>query len=342
MIIVASFETPMVQMLQLLTPDEMREVYRLSGAPFGAPPDEVIRSLARLTGATTLGLFAASTDDVLLDHVGKRLGMPPLLGGLSGIAQRERDILCAYFRLAWEAGDPGRKHRFLRSALACWDHPTLLGPGRPEGMGEDVSEGVQRATLEALGQTNAGLRALALAAAELPLELPAPRPAAPSISIRLGPISVVTPGGGGHAAMFGVLQVLWRARSRRLRDRRAQRDSVETHLAQLEGALDLRRRNLSRVPVPWNRKPVTGLSIAGGALTAILLQSVFGAGEWISFLPAFGLGVGSLMWAVASVAAASPTESDSRVSYLSTQAEACRIQLQNIERDILALEGDML
>ena len=142
--------------------------------------------------------------------------------------------------------------------------------------------------------------------------------------------------------MFGVLQVLWRARSRRLRDRRAQRDSVETHLAQLEGALDLRRRNLSRVPVQWNRKPVTGLSIAGGALTAILLQSVFGAGEWISFLPAFGLGVGSLMWAVASVAAASPTESDSRVSYLSTQAEACRIQLQNIERDILALEGDML
>ncbi|MBM3458687.1 MAG: hypothetical protein FJX77_09175, partial [Armatimonadetes bacterium] len=90
MIIVASIETPMYRTLLQLTPDEMREVTRLAGTSPSAAPEEIIRGLSRRTGAGAWGLFPASTEDVLLDQVGRRLGMAPLLGGPTAIPQRER------------------------------------------------------------------------------------------------------------------------------------------------------------------------------------------------------------------------------------------------------------
>src|SRR5438105_5035365 len=87
----------MLRIRRQLTPEEMRVVAVQCGARAGAAPEEIIRCLSRLCGVFVWGIFPAGSEEVLLDHVGRRLGMTPLPSAAPrALAQRERGIFGCY------------------------------------------------------------------------------------------------------------------------------------------------------------------------------------------------------------------------------------------------------
>ncbi|MBM3458607.1 MAG: hypothetical protein FJX77_08770 [Armatimonadetes bacterium] len=184
------------------------------------------------------------------------------------------------------------------------------------------------------------MRALALATEAVPLYLPRTAAAAPSLSIQIGPLSITGPGGTGHATLFGVLLLLWRARSRRLRDRRLQREALCRHLVGLEEQLSIRQRNVSGLPTPWNLRPASALAVAAGAISACLLQSVVGGTTELALALEFLVGVGSLGWAGFSLALQGGPPPDGRIGQLAGDVEAYRTQIAQVEREIILLDSE--
>src|SRR5262249_25948874 len=156
--------------------------------------------------------------DVLLDHAGRRLGLEPMVGGPHALAIRERAILGSYLRLAWSAAEDSRREAVLKTAVSAWDHPALPPPPYQRDSADGYSPD---AALEWLLQQSAGCRALAIATEKHPLPLPPLE----------GPVfgGMRVPGlsrAGGHESLYEVLLILWRARSRLLRDRRGRRGQL--------------------------------------------------------------------------------------------------------------------
>src|SRR5688572_15763860 len=147
----------MLRVLRQLTAEENRQVAVHCGARPGATPEEIIRALSRVCGALTWGIFPAATDDLLLDHAGRRLGMPPVIGGGSRVlAARERAIFACYLRQAWTSAPPDRRREVLCQAVTRWDNPTLPPPVSPLDEWEDNT---LDAALEALLHHSTGCRA---------------------------------------------------------------------------------------------------------------------------------------------------------------------------------------
>jgi hypothetical protein len=313
----------------------MRQTAAACGVRPGGPPEEVIRALSRACGVSMLGLFPASTDDVLLDHVGRRLGLPPLLGGLSAIVQRERTILAHYLRIAWEAADPPTRRAFLRQALQSWDHSCLPHPTQGVEPPDEASDTVLQATLEVLVQSAAGCRALAVAAASYPMPYPASAAGRGSAwATALGARAHT-----GHAMLYTVLLILWRARARLLIDRRAQRIGLDRQLGQMESFLSVRRRNLQAAPIPWRRNPLSGASVAAGAAAASAISAAVTPPSEFHLLPLL-IGLAGALWATRDLIHRSPSDSDERVMRLEAQIHTYRTRLGQVDRDIAVLESE--
>ncbi len=320
----------MNRILRQLTPEERRQVARHTGARAGAPPEELLKSLSRQCGAYVWGIFPAGTPDLLLDHVGRRLGLPPGSGASRSGTAQERAIFAAYFRQAWDAADPDRRAAILHLALAAWDNPSLP---RPEFLvyGEPHLQGP--AVPEPLLQHSTGCRALAVALETHPLSLPNPFPRDTALRI---PVAWRPT---GHQVLFSVLQVLWRARYRLLRERRARRTELHRQHRQLESLLAVRSRYLSEERASWSRNPHSGLAITGaaGLSAAVHLALASGPGSWI---PAGVVGAAGLAWAVIARLSGSGALADPRAQKLAAQIHSLRHQLVDVEREILALETE--
>jgi hypothetical protein len=321
----------MLRILRQLTPEETRQAAMYCGARPGATPEEIIRCLSRLCGATTWGLFPATTDDVLLDQAGRRLGMPPLVGGPRALTARERAIFACYFRQAWDGATEDRQYAALQQALDFWDSPALPRPALPEEVDDETH---LHPVLESLLQHSTGCRALATAAETVPLPLPSP-------GIPVGPIRVVgSRAAVGHQALYGVLLVLWRARGRILRERRLQRTQLERQLRQLESLATIRRRNLNETPVRWGLNPASGLSVATAAAMSMAVHLAMAAASPATLVPAAMVGAAGLAWSVSAAILGPRGASDARVAQMQAQAQSFRYQLMQIERETLALETE--
>jgi hypothetical protein len=322
----------MQKVLRHLTPEEMRQVALYSGSPVGGAPEEIIRSLARQAGALVWGIFPAGTDDLLLDHVGRRLGMAPLVGGPHAILMRERAILAEYLRRAWNSASEGEQRSVLKRALQAWDNPSVPHPSPV-----DVLDGAEalRLKLEGMLQSGAGIRALAMALDQDPLRLPShdPIPGAirlPNIGRRVT----------AHQAMYGVLTVLWRARARLLREGKTQHAQLEREIRQIESLVAVRHRNLSTAPRDWKLNPASGLSLvaAGGLSTAVHLA--LAAAAPVALIPAAVVAGAGVAWSAAALAMRPHPGSDRRIARLNAQIHSLRSRLQAVEHSLLELDAD--
>ena len=321
----------MLRILRQLNPDEMRQVALHSRARPGATPEEVIRCLARLCGVTTWGIFPAGTDDILLDHVGRRLGMAPLLGGPHAIANRERAILACYLRQAWDAADLEQRRAVLGSALAAWDTAPLP---RAILMEDSDSLPALNAGLEMLLQHSAGCRSIAVATETDPLPYPSWGPMSPGAKITVGRGAV------GHQALYEVLVILWRARARLLRDRRTQRAQLERQVRQLETLLTVRQRDLSATPATWEVNPASGLSVVAAAAASVAVHLAIAPVELLNLMPAALAATAGLAWSATAATLCPRPSADQRITRMSTQIQTFRSQLAVVERDVHTLETE--
>lgn len=318
----------MLRILRQLTAQECRQVATHAGARPGATPEEIIRSLSRICGANIWGLFPAQSDDVLLDNVGRRLGMLPMTGGPRGVPARERAIFAYYVRQAWAVADEERRLMVLRLALEAWDSSTLPQPDIPANPHGEVLH----VTLEGFLQHAAGCRALAVATERAALTLPAPAPP-------LGRVGIPYPGGAaGHQAFYRVLLVLWRARARLLRDKRLQRTEAERQLRHVESLLAVRERNLSAAPTPWAADPRSGLSLTAAAAASLGVHAAVAVLTPVAIVPAAVVGTAGLVWSASAAMFGSRATTDHRVSQMHAQIYALRSQMAQLDRDLFELE----
>jgi hypothetical protein len=320
----------LLRILRQLTAEELQRAAVHSGARPGAPPEEIIRSLSRLCGATLWGIFPVTTDDMLLDFVGRRLGMPPMVGGIKGVPERERAIFSCYLRQAWHAADPERRWTILSAAAACWDTPP--SPELPRDNSEDM---LGLACLETMLQYTAGCRALAVATEQAAMPLPGPEP-------RFGPIPLrFAYGVSGHQALYGVLRVLWRARFRLLRERRAQYDHLERQLKHVESLLDVRARNLSETPSPWALNPASGLSLTAAAgVSAAVQLAMAAAASPIALIPAAVVGAAGIAWTASALAFGPSSRTNPRTAQMQSQIQTLRFQLDQVTQEIHRLQTE--
>lgn len=321
----------MLRILRQLTAEELRKAAVHASAGPGATPEEIIRALSRACGAHLWGLFPATTDDVLLDHVGRRLGMPPLIGGPRGVPERERAIFCCYLRQAWHAADPARRWTILHAAIEAWDTGTVPPP-LPPGDPDDTA--ACEAVFETLLQTPAGLRALAMATETAAMPLPGPEPMFGPIAVRFGHA------GSGHQALYAVLRLLWRARSRLLRERRTQLTQLQRQQAQAESLLTVRRRNLTESGTHWALNPANGLSLTAAAGASVAIHAALAAATPFVLVPAAVVGAAGLAWSVSALAARPRALTNPRTAQLHSQIHSLRSQLDEVSREVSRLERE--
>lgn len=321
----------MLRILRQLTAAELRQAAVHAGARPGAAPEEIIRSLSRLCGANMWGLFPATTDDMLLDCVGRRLGMPPLVGGPRGVPERERAIFCCYLRQAWQAADPERRWTILHAAVAAWDGHSPAAPSLPHPDDDAGCLG----TLETMLQTPAGCRALAMATEAAAMPLPGPEPMFGPL-----PFPFTQSGSGGHQALYGVLRVLWRARVRLLRERRTQLAQLQRHAGQLEALLRVRRENRSEGGSHWALNPLSGLSVTAAAGTSVALHALLAASAPVVLLPAAVVGAAGLAWSVSAVTLRQKAFAGSRTAEMLQQQQSLQSQAALTEQEIARLQSE--
>ncbi len=335
----SSGENSLIGVLRQLTPDERRRVAQHCGCRQDALPEEVLRTLSRLSGVYTFGIFPASTPEALLDQLGRRLGMPPLQQGVRPLAIRERAIFGYYFRQAWEAASPMQRREVLRWAHNAWDNPHAPRPELPDGslmefgLGEDVERLRWQAVLDAMLQQSAGCRSLAQAVEHTPLPLPVPGADGrfvPRMSAR----------GPGHAALFGVLCVLWQSRARLLRDRRTQRSELERQVRQTGTLLAARKKSMGAESRPWQWRPHSGLALSAAGVASVVLHVGLGAASVATVVPAVIAGGVGLAWVGVASARGPRPEDDRRVAKVSDQVKVLRDRLSLLDREIVDLEAD--
>jgi len=321
----------MLWILRQLTAEELRRAAVHAHAPPGAGPEEIIRGLSRLCGATVWGFFPASTDDALLTHVSQRLGVIAPGAGPAAVPARERAILAHYFRHAWHAADSERRWTILRGALENWDTRVVGPPSLPADRHDD---GACIATLETLIQHPAGLRALARATETAALPLPGADAAMGQFVLRVLGVA------DGHQALYAVLRVLWRARSRLLRERHALHAHLTRELGQLRTLLDVRRRNVSQAGPAWERNPVSGLALAGGAGASVAVNLALGGIAAATVLPAVAVGAAGLAWTALALREQVAGPRTGRMAQMHAQAASLQAQLNAVAREIGRLETE--
>jgi len=220
----------------------------------------------------------------------------------------------------------------LAGALVAWDNATLPYPE----LSDVPVEAPVHPTLEALLQNSTGCRALAAVAERLPLPLPETGASRGPLSFAISGVRL-TP---GHAALYEVLLIVWRARGRLLRERRVQRTQVERQLRQLDSLITVRRKNLSSGPSHWTRNPASGVSVAAAGLVSTVAHLTLTAGANVLVVPAMAVGVAGVAWAASAVYLAPRPRRDDRVARMQTQLTTLRGQLTQVDRDLRALETE--
>src|SRR5579862_7178343 len=115
----------MIRELRQLTPAELQHAAFLSGAPPGSGPEEIVRTLARSCGATLWGILPAASEEALIQHAARRLGLSAVAGGPHALRALQRSILTAFLRQGWAAADPARRGEVLARARSAWDPPSF-------------------------------------------------------------------------------------------------------------------------------------------------------------------------------------------------------------------------
>lgn len=320
----------MLKILRQLSPDEARQVALLCGARSGAAPEELIRCLCRHCGVYTWGLFPASSDEALLDQMGRRLGLPPYSGGTRDVTLRERAVLASYLRHGWGASAPETRLQLLVRARTAWDVPGLAFPE----LIENVEQGTVHPTLEALLVQSAGLRALAAAAEQVPIPLAAGGRVPGSF------FGASERPANQHQAFYATLLILWRARSRVLRERRHQRLQLQREAKQVESLLAVRRRNLNLQPRGWLRDPRSGAALLAAAGVSAAVHVVAAPAAALLLIPSLMVGIAGVGWSACALTLANRVTSDDRVLRMQGQAHTFRHQLTQIEREIAQLESE--
>ncbi len=325
----------MLWILRQLSPEERCQVAIHCGCRPDALPDEVIRATARTCGLYQWGIFPIATADVLLDQLGRRLGMPPLVPGARALYERERAVLAYYLRQAWESAPVDRREQALRMAHSLWDNPRAPRPELPVEPLEELEPQRLRwqAVLEAMLQQASGCRTLAVVQAQLGLALPP----VPTGLRALIPGAMPTT---GHQAIFGVFGTLWRARARLLRERRVHRAEMERQLRHCDSLLSVRQKHLRRDQRAWVWNPVSGLALAAAGGVSTVLYVATAAAVTSAAIPAACVGAAGLLWSGAALALGPRPPVDERALRLTLQARALRQQLGEVERQIAELETE--
>jgi hypothetical protein len=141
--------------------------------------------------------------------------------------------------------------------------------------------------------------------------------------------------------MYGVLRVLWRARARLLRDRRAQRHQLERQLVQVESLLQVRTRNLHETPAPWGLNPASGLSLTAAAgVSAAVQVAMAAAAAPGALVPAAIVGAAGLAWSASAAAFGPHGRSNPRTAQMQSQIHSLRVQLEQVTQEIHRLQTE--
>lgn len=320
----------MRRILQNLTPDEMRQVTLHCGPGVSASPEDILRVLSRRCGVTLWGILPASGDDTLLDQVGRRLGMPPLINGPRSLFQRERDVFACFMRQAWDAAAPDQRLQVVQSCLMVWDHSAHP----PPRLSDAPQEGEMRAVMEALIRTSAGCRSLATVAEHYPLNLPV-MPHYDQSLLGLGGRTDL-----GYPALFGVLTVLWRARARLLRERRSSLTALDQQIRDTELALGQRELHLEAAPKSWALRPANGACLVAGAAVSTAAHIAVAAVTPAALGMAAAVAGAGLVWTAVASTSRTRTETDDRLHQLAGHLRLLRQHRVQTEREVLELEAE--
>jgi hypothetical protein len=308
----------------------MRQVTLHCGPGVSAAPEDILRVLSRRCGVTLWGILPASGDDTLLDQVGRRLGMPPLVNGPRSLFQRERDVFACFMRQAWDAAPPEVRLQVLQACLMVWDHSALAAPR----LSETPQEGEIRGMMETLIRTSAGCRALATVAEHYPLTLPI-LPHYDQSLLGLGGRMDL-----GYPALFGVLTVLWRARARLLRERRSSLLGLDQQIKDTELALGQRELHLEAAPRSWALRPVNGACLVAGAAVSTAATAVMAAVTPATLGMAAAVAGAGLVWSAVASTSRTRTETDERLHQLAEHLRLLRQHRLQTEREVLELESE--
>lgn len=277
--------------MRCLTGDEMRELLQCcspgGGRPLTAEPDQIIRTLSRLCGASAFGVVHTNHPRELLEVMAARLSLLSQdrrlrLTGSSTVF--ELLLLRYYLVRAWEAASAEKRAEFLQ----------VMEEIDPAAASELASLGdLSGSLLDQWLASPASLRAGAAAAAGAGLALPA--------ALATGPTVTVLPGVhrsmGGNEALYGVLLVVWRARLRLVSELSGRMAALEAELRTSSSQIERRRRTHTEQHESESMRPVSGAWAAGGAVAALLLS--LGIGEPAVSLTALLLAAGCGAWSAA-------------------------------------------
>jgi hypothetical protein len=140
--------------------------------------------------------------------------------------------------------------------------------------------------------------------------------------------------------MFGVLQVLWRARARLLRTRRLQRAELERHVRQADSLVQVRRRNLESMPLDWALNPACGLSLSAAALATAGLHLAMAVTAPAVWIPTAVVGGAGLLWSASAATLSPRAYTDKRINRMEAMSQSIRSQLARLDREIRELEAE--
>lgn len=323
----------MLSILRQMTIEELRYAAAACGAE--PTPEGVVRALCRECMILGWGFVPISREDALFEQISQRLGAPPGPRGAAGVSVMERRVYASLVRRAWEAADASYQRQVLEAACSLWDAESASLPQLPP---HEEPLGL-RATLDALVTQPAGLRSLAAAMETVPLVFPTPEALPPGMMPDMGlarPLGLRTRADRGYPALFHVLTICWRARRRLLSERRVQYQHLRRQIRQLTSTVEQRVKELQGLSAPWGRHWMRGLSVAGGAAAASVMQAAMHADPFLGWL-ATGAG---LLWSVIAWSAQPRAEADPRYARLQREIAAARQRLAVVHHSILALEAE--
>lgn len=111
---------------------------------------------------------------------------------------------------------------------------------------------------------------------------------------------------------------------------------LRRQIRQLTSTVEQRVKELQGLSAPWGRHWMRGLSVAGGAAAASVMQAAMHADPFLGWL-ATGAG---LLWSVIAWSAQPRAEADPRYARLQREIAAARQRLAVVHHSILALEAE--
>lgn len=325
----------MIELLRILTAEELREVLRccttIGGTPPAGEPQQIVRTLSRLCGVTNFYVFTTDDPDELLTRVAGRLGLGADAAAALAIARkpwvRERLLLAYYLEQAFQSALPERRAEFLSALSDAYSGASPLPPPPDESSQQVI-------WLERVLRYPSVLRAAAAAAERHRLPLPQPLASGPSAPVAPG----VQRNLGGHEALYGVLLVLWRARFRLVADLSQSRARLREELAMIRQE-EHHRRTVGAPPVRHTlAAPRAGLSVFLGGLTAGVMSTAIM--EPRAMVLSMGLSIAGAGWALWASGREYPGDPAARAGSFLHRRLWIERELQKTEQRLSLVSGD--